>query len=72
MLGRPMPAIERIPKTARIHSANNTPAICLNGEGKIVIAPATSNNTRRFQRVTSTPLMVKNLMSGKTIPLIFT
>lgn len=72
ILGRPKPAIERIPKTASTHRTRSTPAICRNGDGRMLIAPTTNKSTKTFHSVTSTPLIVKKRMSGKVIPLMLT
>src|SRR3712207_8219001 len=45
----------KIPRIERIHSTRSTPAISLNGLGRILIMAPVTNSVNRFQSVTCWP-----------------
>lgn len=58
------PEIAKIPNVAKTQIKSKTPAICLNGEGRIPIATQMTAKISRFQSVMDCPLIIKSCMSG--------
>ena len=67
-LGNPIPAILRIPKTAKIQRIKRTPEISLNGLGKRLIANPTIARISKSMILMTWPFITKSDISGMLSP----